>query len=318
MHISAPYIANLFEYGSFHGIHEHILKKHINNQQLDVCQEDNFIEDIEFLNAFEELITKTNDPYIGLHFGQFLNLKALGMIFRLSLNASSVQQAVLLLKEYFEHTFPLVKLSIHESSENYTLEISTHLQGNIAKQLLDSTFCFMYRELQLMTHHKFSPTCLLPHDYLKAYLPFFEKLQQGKSYQFIFTHPIKNIEINTKRLTEIEILLPQFMQMLAKKKYPPFALQIRNMILNMCCPELPNFEKVCAQFALSSRSIQRKLTNEKTSFRKITEEIKQELSIYLSTGKKMKKQDIALILGYSELSAYLHAVKRWECSNIKR
>lgn len=83
------------------------------------------------------------------------------------------------------------------------------------------------------------------------------------------------------------------------------------MILNMCSPELPTLEQVCKQFAMSQRTFQRKLTQEGHSFRTITNDIKKELAAYLREGNKMKTQDIALILGYSESSAYLHAAKNW-------
>ena len=43
-----------------------------------------------------------------------------------------------------------------------------------------------------------------------------------------------------------------------------------------------------------------------------SDDVKRELSYYLANGKLIKTQDIAYILGYSEPSAYLHAVKRWE------
>jgi AraC-like DNA-binding protein len=90
------------------------------------------------------------------------------------------------------------------------------------------------------------------------------------------------------------------------------------MLLNRCRPELPTFEQVATHFPLSNRSIQRKLTEEGLSFCKITDNIKSELSIYLSKGNKMKTKDIASILGYSEPSAYLHAVKKWKTNSVTR
>jgi len=73
---------------------------------------------------------------------------------------------------------------------------------------------------------------------------------------------------------------------------------------------------VAVHFLLSNRTIQRKLTEEGLSFRKITDDIKSELSSYLTKGNKMKTQDIAFILGYAEPSAYLHAVKKWKTKSI--
>ncbi len=80
----------------------------------------------------------------------------------------------------------------------------------------------------------------------------------------------------------------------------------------MCNPEIPNLNQVQKQFACSERTFQRRLTAEGTSFRKIVNEIKEELSDYLSNERHLKTKDIAYILGYSESSAYLHALKGWK------
>jgi AraC-like DNA-binding protein len=102
--------------------------------------------------------------------------------------------------------------------------------------------------------------------------------------------------------------------MLDKERYNnrPFSNMVRKMVLQMCKPEPPSFEEVVVHFPVSDRTFQRKLKDEGLSFRKITNEVKSELSTYLSMGNKMKTQEIAHILGYSEPSAYLHAVKRWD------
>ena len=136
----------------------------------------------------------------------------------------------------------------------------------------------------------------------------------GGGYIFTFESTVLTTEINRKKVKEIEMLLPKYLQILDKKEsgFKEFSIQVRNVILNMCNPELPTFEQVASQFALSHRTIQRKLTEEGLSFRKITDNIKSELSGYLSKGHKMKTQDIAYLLGYSEASAYLHAAGRWK------
>ena len=87
------------------------------------------------------------------------------------------------------------------------------------------------------------------------------------------------------------------------------------MALNMCNPEIPSLKQVLHQFSYSERTFQRKLTAEGTSFRSITNEIKMELSNYLMKEKHLKVKDVAFILGYSDSSAFLHAVKGWKEKN---
>jgi len=316
MKISAPHIANLFDYASYQGISESSLRQYLAKQGLDVCNQQNTVSETEFLNVFETLVNKSNNSYFGLYYGCYLNIKALGFIVELSLNASSIEQAVFLLKEYLVATFPLVSLSEKKENHSYSLQLDCPLEDvRLKNHLLDTVFCFIYRELKLMLSDELFPMLQLPCSNTKEYSKLLNSnVYKGDMHSIVFNNRVLKTEMNKKRVKEIEYLLPKFMMMLDKKKsgYMGFSRQMRNMILNMCCPELPAFAQVSNQFPLSDRTIQRKLTEEGLSFRKIADDIKKELSYYLAKGKFIKTQDIAYILGYSEPSAYLHAVKRWE------
>lgn len=315
MEIQAPHIANLFFYSSYVGIKEEELRKHLVDNSLDVCNPDNDITEEEFLKVLTESILITKDKYFGLHYGCFLNIKALGFISQLSLNASSIQQAVFILQSYFENSFPLISLASIEKNKTYTLEINCTVKDrNLRSQLLDIAFVFLFRELKLMVPDEFLPTLQMPYLNRNEYSNFLNAdVEKGKGYFFIFDIRVKVAPINKKATGQIEILLPKFLQMLDKRKpgYKSFSQKVRSMVLNMCSPELPTFEQVAVQFPLSQRTIQRKLSAEGLSYRKIADDIKKELSNYLSKSNRIKTLDIAYILGYSESSAYLHAAKKW-------
>lgn len=315
MEIQALHIANLFSYSSYVGIKEEELRKHLSDRSLDVCNPDNDITEEEFLKVLTELMLITKDKYFGLHYGCFLNIKALGFISQLSLNASSIQQAVFILQNYFENSFPLVILTAVEKNNTYRLEINCTVKDrNMRSQLLDIAFVFLFRELKLMVSDELLPTLQMPYLNRNEYSNFLNAgVEKGKGYFFIFDMAVKYAPINKKATGQIEILLPKFLQMLDKRKpgYKPFSQKVRSMVLNMCSPELPTFEQVAVQFPLSQRTIQRKLSAEGLSYRKIADDIKKELSNYLSKSHQIRTLDIAYILGYSESSAYLHAAKKW-------
>jgi len=320
MKISAPHIANLFSYASYSGIKEDELRNYLTDDKLDVCKVNNTVSESEFLNVFKALMVSTNDNYFGLHYGCNLNIKALGFITQLSLNASSIEQAVYILQNYFKDSFPLVSLDAKRIKDKYMLKLETTIQPiDLKNQLLDTVYCFLYRELKLMATNEMLPVLKLPYANCTEHSKFLDaRIEKGNEHSFIFDATILERKINKKSTNEIELLLPKFLQMLDKKKsgYQSFSIQVRNMVLNMCRPQLPKFEQVAVHFPLSNRTIQRKLTDEGLSFRKITDEIKSELATYLSKGNKMKTQDIAFILGYSEPSAYLHAEKKWKTKSI--
>lgn len=316
MEFAAPHIGNLFNYASYKGIKESELREYLAQPSLDVCSIENTISDVEFLKVFEHIIKAEGFDYAGLNYGCYLNIKALGFISQITLNASNMVQAVFILQQYFCNAFPLLSLKAFENKKQYILQLECNLKDKIVRQhLLDAIFCFIYRELRLMITDDLMPQLQMPtKDVILCSMLLNADVKKGTSHLIVFGKSVLDVEINTKRTQEIELLLPQFLKMLEKKKagYKSFSLQVRNMILNMCCPESPSFEQVLAQFPLSSRTFQRKLREEGISFRRITDDIKKELSTYLAKGNKMKTQDIALVLGYSEASAYLHAVKKWQ------
>lgn len=316
MNIQAPYIANLFEYASYAGVSEELLRRHLREEQLDVCDQLNVVSESEYVRIFEALMKATADGNFGIHYGCYLNLKALGFIVEISLNASSIEQAVLILQSYLHTTFPVVRLEAERKDGKFLLRLLSSLEDEVLKfQVLDFVSCIVYRELKLMLPNAVLPKFEIPHSNTLEFSKFLNgDIGTGSDYLFVFDAAVLTTEINRKKAKEIETLLPKYLQMLEMKKseYKAFSIQVRNMILNMCCPELPTFEQVAIHFPHSFRTIQRKLTDEGLSFRKISDDIKNELSGYLSKGHKMKTQDIAYLLGYSESSAYLHAVKKWK------
>lgn len=313
--MSATHIANLFEFGSFQNINELSLRAFLVDPNMDVCNPNNFVTEAEFLAIFKVLISNSNNQYFGLNYGQYLNIKALGFILEISLNTSSIEQAVLILQQYLSHSFPLISLIVEQDEINYNLILDSKITDKKTKNhLLDIVYTFMHRELVLMLNEEFRPVLQLPYDNTQPYtLQLDAEIKKGKRHLISFNKQALKTEINKEKVKKIEHLLPEFMRMLEMEDnaFDNFSKQIRNMTLNMCSPEIPTFEQVSKQFPMSDRTIQRKLTSEGYSFRKISDQIKKELSTYLKIGKQLKTQDIAYILGYSEPSAYLHAVKRW-------
>ncbi|MEH6347137.1 MAG: helix-turn-helix domain-containing protein [Bermanella sp.] len=72
-----------------------------------------------------------------------------------------------------------------------------------------------------------------------------------------------------------------------------------------------NVDNVTEQLGMNKRTLQRFLSEEKTSFRILKEEIIKEKSLSLIAQGKMSMNEIANKLGYSEVSAFHRAFKAW-------
>ena len=306
MKILSDFLVNLVEYSECKGISKYENK----------IERDKYIDAKRYLDYCEEMLTHSTNQYFGLYFGFYLNLKALGSVFEISLTTSSIGQVVSLWSDYSEMNFPLVKFNSYIKNDTFFLELDSELKKTpIRNQILDTIFTFVFRELNIMIGNNVNKI-YLPYKNLEPYNELFGcKVEYRNKHTFSFDREILEREINTKNRKRIENLLPNFLKLLDTTKNDDFSSLVKQMILNMCNPELPTLKQVSFQFSMTERTLQRKLRNENTSFRTITNEIKMTLSNYLKKGKNIKTQDIAFTLGYSSSSSFLHANKKWQEQN---
>ncbi|GGD04028.1 AraC family transcriptional regulator ligand-binding domain-containing protein [Hyunsoonleella pacifica] len=315
MKIFAPYLDSLLEYATHQNLDVNALKGILVDPIINLKDPREMISGQEYMVIFNKIIKAADNEYCGLNFGCYLNMGALGLVLEISLSTSSIIQGVYILQNFLDNKFPLVSASIEQDSEHFILQLNSSVSDfDIKRNLLDMVLSIVYRELKLMLPTGFEPSVKLPFTDSQPYLNLLKtEIAFNTNYQLILPIEVVKKEINNNRVKEIELLLPKFLAMLNANKEDNelFSSQIRSMTLHMCAPEIPNFEQVQKQFPYSKRTIQRKLTLEGTSFRDIVNTIKEELSNYLINEKHLKTKDVAHILGYSESSAYLHAVKSW-------
>jgi AraC-like DNA-binding protein len=75
--------------------------------------------------------------------------------------------------------------------------------------------------------------------------------------------------------------------------------------------EAPSIEFVSKQIGASPRTLQRKLNKEGTSYHKLLEGIRRELSLQYLKNSEMAICEISYLLGFSEQSAFHRAFRRW-------
>src|SRR6516165_9059647 len=90
---------------------------------------------------------------------------------------------------------------------------------------------------------------------------------------------------------------------------------LQSTVANQLTSLLPSGEAraavVARQLGMSPRSLTRHLTEEGTTFGEILEQLRQRLASRYLADDRMSVQQIAWLLGYSEVGAFNHAYKRW-------
>jgi AraC-like DNA-binding protein len=90
-----------------------------------------------------------------------------------------------------------------------------------------------------------------------------------------------------------------------------FLGQVRQKVRDHLRDGLPTVDEAARELAMSPRTLQRRLSDEGTSWAQLVDEVRQELARrWVSEGAR-PLGEVAFLLGYSELSAFLRAFKRW-------
>jgi AraC-like DNA-binding protein len=73
----------------------------------------------------------------------------------------------------------------------------------------------------------------------------------------------------------------------------------------------PTLARTSSALRVSSRTLQRRLLEEGTTFAKVLESLRRELSVSLLHDRRLAISEIAFLLGYSEPSTFFRAFRRW-------
>jgi AraC-like DNA-binding protein len=87
--------------------------------------------------------------------------------------------------------------------------------------------------------------------------------------------------------------------------------RVRRSIADQLPRNLPSVEGVSRELALPKRTLQRRLADEGTSFEEILDDLRRNLAERYLGEQRVSVQEVAFLLGYSDLSAFHRAFQRW-------
>lgn len=98
------------------------------------------------------------------------------------------------------------------------------------------------------------------------------------------------------------------------QELPPeetFLVRVRGVLLEELRRGEPSLEILSERLRLSKRTLQRRLKQEGTSLQQLLDEVRRELALRHLGESKESIAEVAFLLGFSEVSAFHRAFKRW-------
>lgn len=263
----------------------------------------------------------TGIPTLGLQMGQRPNnLNAFGMLGLLAGTCRNVKEAVQMICRYndtltgaFSFYFETDGTEGSFSFDPHPIWEQTALES--ARQAVD-----MLMSGWTKAFHESSGKRIYPIRTEMRYAPRFEEEYRSilnspvifnqKHNRFIFSKEY----LNTPLVSHDESLHAIFSALLQQKQKQletkhSLTERIRQIVMSKFKGQITHIDIVASQLCMTSRTLQRKLTAENTSYRKICNDLRKELASELMKTGKSKKQEVASLLGYANVDAFNKAFR---------
>ena len=112
----------------------------------------------------------------------------------------------------------------------------------------------------------------------------------------------------------VEYLEPQLKQKLAEMEsetFETFKSRVQKKLFQLIQSGQFGLENVAEEFGISGRTLQRNLSAENTSFNQLVKDIQKIMTFNYLEAKELSINEIAYLVGYTELSSFYRAFKKW-------
>lgn len=111
----------------------------------------------------------------------------------------------------------------------------------------------------------------------------------------------------------LEMLNPALIAALAEATAPStFSHQVKSALKRILASGRPEMVEVAREMGMSERTLQRRITEEGTSFRQLMLETRQEVVRHLLSEPTIEIDEIACLLGYEDTNSFYRAFRAWE------
>jgi AraC-like DNA-binding protein len=268
------------------------------------------------VSAAEEL----EDPAFGLHLGANFDLGALGLVTYAVLNASTVEIGLNNLVRYLGTLVEGVRAELATSRGVSVLRATLEgVEPEALRHVYEGGLLLLLRMLRrlvgdagwrprgvAMVHD--APDNTSEHVRLFGVEPTFGQ----PSIEIRFDASVLHTEVSGADRSLLPVVEQRLQEVLgAEPGDEPWLAKLRVQIASRFCDGHPSLPNLAPGIGVSARTLQRHLAERGLAYRDLVQQARCRLALQYLERTDTDLTEIAFLLGYSELSAFAHAFRRW-------
>jgi AraC-like DNA-binding protein len=317
--IAMEFVVNAIQRAVQLGIDRQVILKMVGLTIEDTANQTKNFSLHQHIQLLEKLAVLSKDDFFGLHYGFTHHVSNFGVLSYVLLNSATVGSALNSLSQYF---------SIWQQGTEVTLT----LDGNTAwlsyqvtdarisdrRQDAETAIAFAINSIRTLTRQHWYPKRVwLEHNSSKNT----SEYRQVLNAPVFLNQSVNAIAIESELLKRkvpfadlslLPILESRLHQFLVAKERDNELVTLVNRTIARSLPQgCPTLGDIAFNLGLSSRTLQRYLCDRNTTYKQLVDKVRYQLSLMYLKEPELSLTEIALLLGYSELSAFDRAFRRW-------
>ncbi|MBZ6074983.1 AraC family transcriptional regulator [Microvirga puerhi] len=278
---------------------------------------DNMVQQTAMNRLLPLCVTRTSCSHFGLLVGKRATIRSLGLVGRLMQHSETVSDAVNTLVSHMQVQDRVVVPSFTINDDIALLTLSVYRpQTESANQISDITLAATVNALRSLCGASWNPTeVFLPRTAPRDREPFWRHYLAPVRFNHdtaTIAFPKQDLDI---RITGADPLLRDMLEQRIQQLAGPQGMDIKDDIRRLLRTRLGNgpcsADEIAKVFAMHRRTLSRHLRDGGVTYRALTSEMRFDIARQMIENTDVSLSEIALILGYSELSAFTRAFRSW-------
>ena len=287
-------------------------------QERELSDPDNRVPVIKAVRMLQAMVTETGDVDLGLKLGERARIKEGGVAGYAMIHSELLLGAARRLVRFRKIFNQRLEFDLHNDKDRWRLSFETEplVEGFrpplddymaaivvvfgelIGRKIAPVKVSFLYSKPQHLDLHR---------ELFGSNIHFERPRQEIVFWDRDLQTPLKAADPQlTKYLDELaEIRLETL------PKDDTFAGRVRRAIWPHLSEGQPTINNISVDLAVSSRTLQRRLREEKTSYGEVVETLRKEKAVLLLKDPNLAVYEVGYLLGYSDPSAFYRAFRRW-------
>jgi AraC-like DNA-binding protein len=279
------------------------------------------IDTRQFNDLWLNAIYLSRDAAFGLHFGESLQLAALGVVGQIIQSSRTVGEALTVAAKSVELITDQVSMEVIQTQKSVTLKFVPGWKEDeadpiVLRHLLEFFMVFAIHEMDGLVLRRIKPLKagltmqreVGPQEYERVLRC---KPQKSSGYTLSFPGAFCNEPIITANY-DLQRHLIEMVNRQSKSLQEPFMSErVAHYLTANAYLGMASLEEIASNFNVSPRTLQRKLQKEGVSFQQLADSVRKSIAIHYLKSRSCPVKEVSYLLGYNELSAFTRAFKRW-------